>query len=244
MNSQRTVNSASLFSRAQRVMPGGNSRTTVYSSPYPLYAASGIGSRVTDVDGVVRLDAINNFTALIHGHAQPDVLAAAQEQIKTGICFGMPTKSEIDLAELLCDRLRSAERVRFTNSGTEAVMAAIKAARAFTRRSKIAKCEGAYHGAYDVAEVSQTAAPSNWGDLSHPRSVPVSFATPARVLDDVIVLPFNRVEESESLLRKYGPEIAGILIDPLPNRAGLISASPEFLAMIRRVATDRQSARL
>src|SRR5665213_3854343 len=109
---------------------------------------------VWDVDGHEFIDCINNFTSLIHGHAHPLLIEAATRQLALGSAFGMPTVSEIELAELLVSRLPSVEQVRFTNSGTEAVMMALKAARAFTGRPKIAKCEGAYHGSYDYAEVS------------------------------------------------------------------------------------------
>src|SRR5690606_16462136 len=129
-------------------MPGGNTRTTVYTRPYPIYAAYGSGCRIWDVDGVSRIDCVNNFTALIHGHAHPEIVKIAQEQVSLGCSFGMPTESELELAELIVSRVATVERVRFMNSGTEAVMAAIKAARAFTGRAKIAKCEGAYHGTY------------------------------------------------------------------------------------------------
>lgn len=232
------VQSACLYERAVSVMPGGNTRTTVYFEPHPVYAESGRGCRVTDVDGVTRVDAINNFTALIHGHNHPAILAAVTDQLTRGTCFGMPTASEIDLAELLCARLPAVERLRFTNSGTEAVMSAIKAARAYTGRPMIAKCEGAYHGTYDFAEVSESAGPDNWGERRQPRSVASSRGTPASVLADVIVLPFNDVAACEHLLRDHAARLAGILIDPLPNRAGLIPATADFLKMLRRVADE------
>ncbi len=235
--------SARLYDRAVKVMPGGNTRTTVYFAPHPFYAASGRGCTVTDVDGVTRIDAINNFTAMIHGQGHPAILAAVTEQLVRGTCFGMPTESEIALGELLCARLPAVEQLRFTNSGTEAVMSAIKAARAFTGRPMIAKCEGAYHGTYDFAEVSEGAGPDNWGERVRPRSVASSRGTPTGVLDDVIVLPFNDVEASEALLRQHGARLAGILVDPMPNRAGLIPATLDFLAMLRRVA-DETSALL
>ncbi|MGD5570957.1 aminotransferase class III-fold pyridoxal phosphate-dependent enzyme, partial [Xanthomonas citri pv. citri] len=128
--------------------------------PFPIYAARGSGCRVWDVDGNEYIDCINNFTSLIHGHAHPALIEAATKQLALGSAFGMPTESEVDLAELLVGRLPSVEQVRFANSGTEAVMMALKAARAYTGRPKIAKCEGAYHGSYDYAEVSLDPTPS------------------------------------------------------------------------------------
>ena len=180
--------SQKLYDRALSSLPGGNTRTTVFMKPYPIYAARGEGCRVWDIDGNEYIDCINNFTALIHGHAHPVLIEAATRQLALGSAFGLPTESEVDLAELLASRLPSVEQVRFTNSGTEAVMMALKAARAFTGRPKIAKCEGAYHGSYDYAEVSLDPAPEAWG-----RNAPVSVAyakgTPDNVLADVVTIP-------------------------------------------------------
>src|SRR5207245_3305491 len=118
--------SAALFAQAQGVMPGGNTRTTVYMAPYPPYAASGDGCWITDVEGDRRLDCLNNYTALIHGHAHAAIVEAATRRLALGSSFPLPTPEEVELATLLCERLPSAERVRFTNSGSEAVMMAIK----------------------------------------------------------------------------------------------------------------------
>ncbi len=236
MSDTNTAQSAALFARACDVMPGGNSRTTVWHSPHPIYAASGKGCRIRDVDGKEYLDFLNNYTSMIHGHANPVVAEAVREQLEIGTCFAMPTESEIVLAELLCGRAPGFERVRFTNSGSEAVMMALKAARAHTGRPKIAKCEGAYHGSYDFAEVSLDSAPGSWGNAD-PNSVAYTAGTPPSVLDEVIVIPFNRVEEAEQILNAHADEIACVLIDPMPNRAGLIPATTEYLEMLRRVTS-------
>ena len=143
---QDAARSRHLHARARQCRRGGSTRTTVYMKPFPIYAARGEGCRVWDVGGVCRIDCINNFNALIHGHAHRVIVQAAQAQLALGTAFGLPTESEIVLAELLCDRVRSVEQIRFCNSGTEAVMMAIKAARAYTGRPKIAKVEGADHG--------------------------------------------------------------------------------------------------
>jgi glutamate-1-semialdehyde 2,1-aminomutase len=230
--------SAKLFARAQRVMPGGNTRTTVFMRPHPAYAAEGGGAHVIDVDGVARIDLVGNFTSLIHGHAHPALVAAATEQIRRGTCFGMPTENEIVLAEILCGRLKGSDTIRFTNSGTEAVMMAIKAARAATGRSKIAKCEGAYHGSYDAAEVSQNSAPDVWGEAEAPQAVATAAATPRGVLDDVVVIPFNKPDVAAGLLRVHGPELAAILVDPMPSRAGLVPATQEYLSTLRDLAWE------
>jgi glutamate-1-semialdehyde 2,1-aminomutase len=140
--------SAELYARARAVMPGGNSRTTVFTQPYPAYAASAQGATVTDVDGQRRLDFVNNYTSLMHGHAHPRIVEAVSQQLVLGTAMSFPTESEIRLAELLVERVESIERIRFTNSGTESVMMAVQAARAFTGRPRVARFEGCYHGAY------------------------------------------------------------------------------------------------
>lgn len=221
--------SEALAHRARACLPGGNTRTTVYRDPYPLYAARGQGCRVWDADGVARIDCNNNYTSLIHGHAHPALVDAACRQIALGTAFGMPTESEIDLAELLCGRVASVERLRFVNSGTEAVMMALKAARAFTSRPKIAKCEGAYHGTYDYAEVSLDTGPADWQVQGPPASVAYARGTPQGVLDDVVVIPFNDIDGAVSLIRAHGPALAGVLVDPMPNRAGLVPADRAYL---------------
>jgi glutamate-1-semialdehyde 2,1-aminomutase len=228
--------SARLFERAERVLPGGNSRTTIFMSPYAPYAAHGSGCRVTDIDGVERIDFLNNYTALIHGHAHAPTIQAVRRQLDRGVSYAMPTLAEVELAELLCDRIPSAEQARFTNSGTEAVMIALKAARAFTGRPKIAKCEGAYHGGYDFVEVSLDSSPKTWGEDDAPEAVPYSRGTPDAVLENVVVLQFNDVETSERLIDEHAGELAAIIVDPMPNRGGLIPASDAFLTMLRRAA--------
>ena len=236
MSDSTAARSTALFDRACHVMPGGNTRTSVWHSPHPPYAASGAGCRLTDVDGNVYLDFLNNYTSMIHGHANPVVAEAVRKQLEIGTCFAMPTESEIELAELLCGRAPGFEQIRFTNSGSEAVMMALKAARAHTGKPKIAKCEGAYHGSYDFAEVSLDSAPESWGNAD-PNSVAYSAGTPRSVLDEVIIIPFNRPEESEKILAAHADELACVLVDPMPNRAGLMPATTEYLQMLRRFTT-------
>ena len=232
-----TSRSHSLYDRALASLPGGNTRTTVFMQPYPIYAARGEDCRIWDVDGNEFIDCINNFTSLIHGHAHPALIEAATRQLALGSAFGLPTESEIDLAELLVSRLPSVDQIRFANSGTEAVMMALKAARAFTGRAKIAKCEGAYHGSYDYAEVSLDPAPDMWG-----RNAPVSVAyargTPDNVLADVVTIPFNDTEAAVSLIREHGPELACVLVDPMPNRAGLAPADHAYLQGLRKITRE------
>jgi glutamate-1-semialdehyde 2,1-aminomutase len=147
----------------------------------------------------------------------------------------MPTAEEVDMAALIVDRVPAIEQVRFTNSGSEAVMMALKAARAFTGRPKIAKFEGAYHGSYDYAEVSLGPSPESWGPLAEPASVPYSKGTTASVLQEVVVLPFNHPDLAVRRIERHARELAAVILDPVPNRAGLIPATGDFLKAMREV---------
>lgn len=224
------------FARAQLVFPDGTSRVTVERDPEPLYIDRGEGSYLVDVDGRRFLDLNCNFTALVHGHAFAPVVEALTHQLQRGSCFANPTKSEIELAELLCGRIPRVDRIRFVNTGTEAVMFAIKAARAFTGRSKIAKFEGAYHGAYDWAEVSLAARPDNWGDPITPESTAVYRGMPTSVVNDVVVLRFNDVEGVRRLLSLHAHKLAAVLLDPMPSRGGLVAPKPEFMTTVQETA--------
>ncbi|MER9593015.1 aspartate aminotransferase family protein [Mesorhizobium australicum] len=225
--------SAALFERAKAVMPGGCSRNTILRKPHPIYAERGAGAYVYDVEGVRRTDFANNVASLIHGHAYPPVVAAVSEQLRRGTAFTVGTEAEIEYAEHMCGRNPAFEKIRFVNSGTEAVMGSLKAARAFTQKPKIAKVEGAYHGLYDYAEASQTAKPENWGQLERPSSVAVSRGTPQHALDDVVVIPFNDVERALSILDAQRDELACVLIDLLPHRIGVVPAAEDFVRALR-----------
>src|SRR5258708_157102 len=194
-----TARSAALFERALRVMPGGSTRVTLQIEPYPPYAASGTGCRLRDVDGNEYVDFANNFFALIHGHAHPAIVAAITDAAARGACFGLPTALDVRLAEHLCARSPFFETIRFMNSGTEAVMAAIKAARGFTGRPRIAKIEGAYHGSYDHTEISLDSSAANWGDADAPRSVPPPAGTPPGGAARTPGVAFNPPEEARPL---------------------------------------------
>ena len=230
MNSKLTEEE--IYTQACEVLPGGISRNTVFRKPHPSYAASASGCYITDIYGVKRIDFANNMASLIHGHAHPAIVDAAIEQIRNGTAYTLATQAEVLLAQLLCARVPSFDKIRFVNSGTEAVMAMIKASRAFTGRPKIAKAEGAYHGTYDFVEVSQLANPTNWGDINSPNKVPLVSGTPQGVLDDVVIFPFNDTERTLALLDQYADEIACVIIDPVPHRVGLIRANDEYIAAL------------
>lgn len=224
--------SKKIFEKARRIIIGGVSRNTVFRLPYPDYAANAKGCYITDIDGKKYVDFANNMASLIHGHAYPPVVEAVTEQLQKGTAFTLASEIELEFAAHLKDRVESFERVKFMNSGTEAVMAMIKASRAYTGRSKIAKAEGAYHGTYDYAEVSQTANPENWGDLEHPNSVPVAYGTPQSALDEVVVYPFNDIERTLKILENNANEIACVIVDPVPHRVGLMEGDEEFIEAI------------
>jgi glutamate-1-semialdehyde 2,1-aminomutase len=238
-----STRSEELYERAKEVLPGGVSRNTVLRSPHPVYVERAEGCRVTDIEGVTRIDFANNMASLIHGHAHPIVNKAVIAQLQKGSAFSLATEVEVIFAEHLCSRSEGFEKLRFVNSGTEAVMAALKAARAYTGKPKIVKVEGAYHGGYDYAEVSQTSTPANWGKDDSPASVPVAFGTPAKALEDVVVIPFNDPLKAQAILDRHSDDIACVLVDVLPHRVGLAPATPDFVEMLRDW-TDRHDALL
>ena len=236
-----TSRSAELYERALKVLPGGVSRNTVLRDPCPAYASHGEGCRLVDIDGVSRIDFANNMCALIHGHADPNIVDAVTEQLKRGSAFTMATEVEVQYAEHLCSRNPGFERIRFVNSGTEAIMVCLKASRAFTGRAKIAKAEGSYHGGYDYAEVSQAPSPDTWGDIDRPKSVPLAYGTPQSALDDVLILPYNDIDRSIAILDAHKDELACVLLDLMPHRVGLNPANPEFVHAIREWTTKNGS---
>ena len=230
-----TSATARLYEEASRYLPGGTSRLHYYFRPYPIYARSGNGCRVTDVEGVERIDLLNNMTALIHGHRHPKINEAILEQLELGTAFSEPAEPEVRLARLLVERIPSIEKIRFANSGTEAVMMAVKLARAFTGSSRIAKFEGFYHGYYDYAQVSYNSGPANWGPESEPASVASSGGLAASVVDDVLVLPFNDRDAVERLFAEHGTSIAALLMDPMSNRAGFPRPADGFFDFLRQI---------
>ena len=221
-----------IYTRACNVLTGGVSRNTIFRDPHPYYVSKAKGSYITDIEGVERIDFANNMASLIHGHSHPAIIDAVTKQLQNGTAFTMGTEAEVDYAELLIARSGTFERMRFVNSGTEAVMTMIKTARVYTKKTKIAKAEGAYHGTYDYAEVSQTSNPSNWGNINKPNINPVVEGTPQGALNDVVIFPYNDSERTLNILDQFADEIACVLIDPVPHRVGLFSATNAFIKAI------------
>jgi glutamate-1-semialdehyde 2,1-aminomutase len=220
----RTPRSRALFERALASLPGGSTRTTVYTAPYPPYIAAGSGLRVRDVDGNEYRDFLGNYTSLILGHAHPAVVAAVEAQVRRGSAFGAPTELEVELAEEIRGRVPSMERVRFTSSGTEATMFAIRAARAFTGRPLIARFERSYHGTHDAVMAGTRGVPDALSGL-------------------VVDLPWGDADGVEAALRGRDGELAAIIIEPVQGAGGVRPAEPSFLRFLRDLV-DRAGALL
>jgi glutamate-1-semialdehyde 2,1-aminomutase len=233
----RTPKSQALQAEAADVLPGGSSRGTAYFPPYPFFADGGEGHYVYDVDGNRYLDFMLNATTLILGHASPSVVEAVSEQASRGTAFSIPTESQIRLARLLCARIPSIDTIRFTNSGTEGTLMAIRAARAFTGRHRIAKFEGGYHGAHEYVAVS-VHPPAAKLDPRGPTAIPEHPGQPPSVAEGVLVLPYNDLATSERLLRAHAAELACLIMEPVASAFGYVPADPEFLRGMRKVTEE------
>ncbi len=235
---ETTPASRALHERAVKVMPGGTTRTTTYFEPYPLYIDRGDGCRVWDADGTERLDMIGNYTSMILGHAHPKVVEAIERQAARGTAFAAANPLEVELATLLCERVPSLDAVRFCNSGTEATMFAMRLARAFTGRPKIARMEGGYHGTHEYAEVSTRPLVAEAGPIDDPTPRPDSMATPQWVLENVVVLPYNNPDAAERIIRREASSLAAVILEPIIGSGGVIAATPEFLSRVRAVTRE------
>ncbi|MEU0805936.1 aminotransferase class III-fold pyridoxal phosphate-dependent enzyme [Streptomyces sp. NPDC005970] len=210
--------------RGQRgfpLLPGGYGRSAYHIGSAPTYALRGEGYRLWDDRGRELIDANNNFTTLVHGNAHPELIEAAGRAMSAGSCWGIPNVDEWGLAELLLERLPGLDQVRFTNSGTEAVMSAIRIARVVTGRDGVVMTRGGYHGSSDVALCA---------GAESARGVPESVAR------DVSLVPLNDIDALQRAIEEHPRRHAAIIIDLLPNRAGLIPVSREFLRTARDLA--------
>jgi glutamate-1-semialdehyde 2,1-aminomutase len=203
----RTPNSGRRFQEFRRYLPGGDSRSTLFYPPYPAVLVQGDGCRVVDLDGNRLLDLTGNHSILVHGYGAPRVMEAIRRQVELGTCFSGPTEAQLRFAQHLVERIGSLERVRFTSSGTEAVMMAVRAARRFTGRRKIAKLEGGYHGTSEVVMGSE-----------HP---------------DLLVLPTDDAGAAVALLERHGAEIAALLVEPVQGSAGMLALEAGYLRALR-----------
>jgi glutamate-1-semialdehyde 2,1-aminomutase len=226
-----TLKSSMAYKEARRLMPGGvNSPVRSFRgiAENPLFIAQGNGSRITDIDGNEFIDYCLSWGVMILGHGQPDVITAATDALLKGSSFGAPTRYENKLASLIISMVPSFEKVRLVNSGTEAVMSAVRLARGYTGRPLIVKFDGCYHGHSDGLLVS--AGSGLGGSVSS-----TSAGIPAGVLENTISLPFNDKEAVETLIRQRGSEIAAVLVEPIPANMGLVLPEPGYLEFLREI---------
>lgn len=240
---ETTPKSRAMWQEACRYLPDGDSRHSIFWKPYPIFTESARGAVVTDADGVERLDFINTMTTMILGHGPAPVLEAARDQMECGLAYNSPNRHQVELASILCDRVPSFDQVRFTNSGTEATLNAIRAARAFTGRSKIAKVEGGYHGTHDAVMVSLRIDPASGGDYENPLPVPSSAGLADGTLEQVVIIPFNDVEVAREILGRHENELAAVIVEPVMGSVGMLPADGAYLQMLRDFV-DRSSALL
>jgi len=225
----KTKKSKALHERAKKVLPAGVSYGIRYFEPYPFYTAKAQGSKLYDVDGNEYVDFWLGHTALILGHSPPAVMEAVKKQLEKGTHYGTAHELEIELAEQVVKMVPNAEMVRFTNSGTEANMYAVRLSRAYTGKNKIAKFEGGWHGGYDALHTG----------VKHPFDIPESAGLTKGALQDTILLPFNNLEEVEKRLKNE--KVASIIIEPVLGAGGGIPAEKEFLKGLREFCNENET---
>jgi glutamate-1-semialdehyde 2,1-aminomutase len=212
--------SRQFYERALRVMPGGNTRSSIFFEPFPLYVLESSGAYLVDADGHRYLDVLGEFTAGLYGHSERRIIEAAQEAATHGISNGAPGRYEIELAELLCNRFPSLQRVRFCNSGTEANLFALSLARVATGRAKILCFRGGYHGGVFV-----------FANGGNPINAPF----------DWVVASYNDPEGAAALIENAADQLAAAIVEPLMVNAGCIPATPAFLTMLRDCCEENES---
>jgi glutamate-1-semialdehyde 2,1-aminomutase len=227
------VNSERIFSRAQKVIPGGvNSPVRAFRSVggSPPFIARGEGSRIFDVDGNQYIDYVGSWGPLLLGHRHPAILEALREALECGTSFGAPTEREVEMAEAICCAVPSIEMVRLVNSGTEATMSAIRVARGFTGRDLIVKFEGCYHGHVDSLLVKAGSGVATLG-------LPDSPGVPKGFSDTTLALPFNSTDALEQAFQKHGAQIAGVIVEPVVGNMGCVPPQPGFLEALRDITS-------
>ena len=233
-----THNSRKVFSDASAVFPGGVNSAIQYFSPYPIYVTRGEGARLWDIDGNTYRDFLMAYGAATAGHRNPAIMEAIKSVAENvGTLLGFPTPSAVGLAKEIIRRFPGVEMLRFTNSGGEATMYALRVARAVTGREKVIKMEGAYHGAHDYLLISdKPARPTLMGSPDKPVPVPDSAGTPEAVAGLTLVARFNDVDTVERLLREHDGEVAAIVTEPVQTNSGLIPPAEGYLRELRRLA--------
>ena len=220
-----------LLSEAQKIIPGGVNSPVRAFGPVgiePRFIARGAGSHVWDVQGKEYIDYVGSWGPLILGHAHPDVVKAVCQAARDGMSFGAPTVGEVELAELVCQRISSVEMVRLVNSGTEATMTALRLARAFVKRSKIVKFTGGYHGHADAFLVKAGSGAATLG-------TPTSPGVPPAVVADTLTAQFNDLDSVGGLFKTFAGEIAAVIVEPICGNAGVIPPVEGFLQGLREL---------
>jgi glutamate-1-semialdehyde 2,1-aminomutase len=217
-----------LYERAKRVLPAGVSYGIRYYEPYPFYTARAHGCKLYDVDGNVYVDFWLGHTALILGHSPPEVMEAVKSQLENGTHYGTCHELEISLAEQIARMVPSVKMIRFTNSGTEANMYAIRLARTHSGKSKIAKFEGGWHGGYDALHVG----------VKYPFTTPESAGLTEGAIEETVLLPFNDIAGVETKLRSE-KDVGSIIIEPVLGSGGGIPAEIAFLRELRALCDER-----
>jgi glutamate-1-semialdehyde 2,1-aminomutase len=229
--------SEQLFAEALSYIPGGvNSPVRAFRAVggQPFFVARAKGSRVTDVDGNEYIDYVCTWGPAILGHGHPKIIQAVQRAAENGTSFGISNPLEVTLARIICSAVPSVQKVRMCNSGTEATMSAIRLARGFTKRDKIIKFEGCYHGHVDSLLVKAGSGALTFG---HPDSAGV----PASFVEHTIALPFNDIESLKSAFAANPGQIAGIILEPVPGNAGLYLPEPGYLPFLREITAAHGS---
>jgi glutamate-1-semialdehyde 2,1-aminomutase len=235
---RRTAVSAALYERARSHFPAGSTRSASFFDPYPLYLERGQGARVWDVDGTERTDFDSNYTVLVHGHGFGPIVEAVTAQAARATCFASPTSLELTLAEMIKGRLPSIEQMRFTSSGTEASLVAVRGARAFTGREKVAKFVGGYHGSGDFAAIQTPWQYGGGESATSLRTDPDGPGVTRAVTEAAITLPFNDIDGVRRILAREAKDVALVIVEPVLGAGGLIPAERAFLAALREITAE------
>jgi glutamate-1-semialdehyde 2,1-aminomutase (EC 5.4.3.8) len=222
-----------LFERSRRLIPGGvNSPVRAFRAVggTPVFFKRGQGAWLWDEDDRRYVDYVGSWGPMILGHAHPEVVAAVKEAAEAGLSFGAPTARELEMAECLTTLLPGLEEVRLVSSGTEATMSAIRLARGFTGRSKIVKFEGCYHGHADSLLVKAGSGALTFGQ-------PSSAGVPVEVAAHTLTLPYNDTAAVEAVFAELGPQIAGVIVEPIARNMNLVLPAPGFLETLRRLCS-------
>ncbi len=233
----RTPRSAELHARARQAMPLGVASSFQTYDPYPLFMTDARGSRIWDADGNEYVDFDMAFGVLAAGHSHPLLVEALQYRVANGTCYTFPVEDGVALAEEIKRRFGT-DLVRFSNSGTEATMDAIRVARGFTGRSKLVKFEGGYHGHHDEVLISIQPSREAMGPADAPNSVPATAGMPASRLGETIIAPFNEPELVAAILERHPGEVAAIIVEPVQFNIGVVPPREGFLQRLRELATE------